>query len=316
MNKITKRIKTFIEELPKLGFFIAITNMLWPLIAKLPKCMGCAIMKKKHESVFRYIHKILGNDIQTENKQSVVKQSFISPPIWVCWLQGEELMPDLCKTCLKSLKEHAGNHPVIIISENNFMDYCFIPQSIIKKYQNGIIKPAHFADIIRTCLLYENGGLWIDATIFVKKDLPEIIFESQYYSIKFPNAGYYITECKWSNYFLAAKPHSRWYAYVRNCFFAYLQKESLFVDYFMMDYLMRMAYDTDGQIRNDVEMIPFNNEDVLYASKQLSLPVDEEKKAVLNGSTYLFKLSWRLKPLEKVDGVQTVWTYLKQQFLK
>lgn len=315
MNKITKRIKTFIRELPKFGFFIAITNMLWPIIAKFPKSIGNAVMKRKHESVFRFIRKTLANDVQTDYKESEVKHDFPSPPIWVCWLQGEELMPDLCKICMESLRNHAGNHPVIIITANNFMDYCYIPQYIISEYKNGIIKPAHFADIIRTCLLYENGGLWIDATIFVKKDLPEDIFESQYYSIKFPNIGFYITECKWSNYFLSAKPHSSWYGYVRKCFFTYLQKESLFVDYFMMDYLMRMAYDTDELIRKDVEMIPFNNEDVLYASKLLSLPVDEEKKSVLDGSTYLFKLSWRLKPQEQVYGKQTVWSYLQQQYL-
>lgn len=46
----------------------------------------------------------------------------------------------------------------------------------------------------------------------------------------------------------------------------------------------------------------------------LSLPIDKEKKAVLNGDTYLFKLSWRLKPLEKFEGKLTVWAYLQQQF--
>ena len=55
-------------------------------------------------------------------------------------------------------------------------NYCYIPKHIIDKYKNGIIKSAHFADIIRTCLLYENGGLWIDATIFVKKDLLKMIY--------------------------------------------------------------------------------------------------------------------------------------------
>ena len=315
MNKIANRIKTFVGELPKFGFFIAVTNMLWPIIAKMPISIGKAIMKKKHESVFRFIRKTLSNDIQTDNNECEIKHDFPSAPIWVCWLQGEELMPDLCRVCMKSLRSHAGSHPVIIITEHNFRNYCYIPQYIISKYRNGIIKPAHFADIIRTCLLYENGGLWIDSTIFVKEDLPEEIFDCPYYSIKFPNVGYYITECKWSNYFLSAKPHSSWYAYVRKCFFIYLQKESFFVDYFMMDYMMKMAYDADVQIKKEVDMIPFNNEDVLYASKILSFPIDKEKIAVLTGSTYLFKLSWRLKPLEQVDGKQTVWSYLKQQYL-
>ena len=149
----------------------------------------------------------------------------------------------------------------------------------------------------------------------MKKDLPEEIFESSYYSIKFPNKGFYITECKWSNYFLSAKPHSPWYAYVRNCFFAYLQKESRFVDYFMMDYLMKMAYNADDSIKKEVDKIPYNNIGVLSATKMLSLPIDKEKESVLNSDTYLFKLSWRLKPLEKFEGKQTVWAYLQQKIL-
>ena len=315
MNKITARLRVFIEELPRFGFFIAITNMLWPLIAKLPECIGHSIMEKKHVAVFRFIRKIVGDNIPIELNECEIKHNFPSPPIWVCWLQGEELMPDLCKTCMKSLRIHARNHPVIVITEQNFKNYCYIPKHIIDKYKNGIIKSAHFADIIRTCLLYENGGLWIDVTIFVKKDLPEEIFESSYYPIKFPNEGFYITECKWSNYFLSAKPHSPWYAYVRNSFFAYLQKESRFVDYFMMDYLMKMAYNADDSIKKEVDKIPYNNIGVLSATKMLSLPIDKEKESVLNSDTYLFKLSWRLKPLEKFEGKLTVWAYLRQKFL-
>lgn len=47
----------------------------------------------------------------------------------------------------------------------------------------------------------------------------------------------------------------------------------------------------------------------------LSLPIDKEKESVLNSDTYLFKLSWRLKPLEKFEGKQTVWAYLQQKIL-
>ena len=315
MNKITKRLKSFAEELPVFGFFIAITNVLWPFIARMPRCMGSVIMKRKHQAVFRFIRKTVGNDIPEDTNECKVKHKFPSAPIWVCWLQGEEQMPNLCRTCMASLRKHAAGHPVVIITEANFQDYCYVPQHIVEKYKNGNIKPAHFADIIRTCLLYEHGGLWTDATLFIKHDLPAEIFDSPYYSIRYPNIGYYITECRWSNFFLSAKPHNRWYGFVRRYFFAYLQKEPHFVDYFMMDYLMRMAYDTDERIKEEVDMIPSNNEDVLYASSLLSLPINKENAAVLGGSTYLFKLSWRLNPLTEVDGKMTVWSYLQQKYL-
>ena len=315
MSKITKRLKAFAEELPDFGFFIAITNLLWPLIAKLPKCVGRPIMERKHQAVFRFIRKTVGQDMPEDMHRCCVIHDFPSAPIWVCWLQGEEQMPDLCRTCMASLRKHAAGHPVVVITEDNFQDYCYVPQHIVGNYRSGIIKPAHFADIIRTCLLYEHGGLWTDATLFVKHDLPAEIFDSPYYSIRFPNKGFYITECRWCNFFLSAKPRNSWYGLVRRYFFAYLQKESHFVDYFMMDYLMKMAYDSEERIRAEVDSIPVNNEDVHYVSSLLSLPADGKIKEVLNGPTYLFKLSWRLNPLTMADGKTTVWSYLQQQYL-
>ena len=72
-----------------------------------------------------------------------------------------------------------------------------------------------------------------------------------------------------------------------------------------MDYLMKMAYNADDSIKKEVDKIPYNNVGVLSAAKMLSLPIDKEKESVLNSDTYLFKLSWRLKPLEKFEGKLT-----------
>lgn len=38
-------------------------------------------------------------------------------PIWTCWWQGEANMPDIVKVCYASAKHHAGQHPVILITE-------------------------------------------------------------------------------------------------------------------------------------------------------------------------------------------------------
>lgn len=37
-------------------------------------------------------------------------------PIWVCWWQGKENMPDIVKACYNSIQKHACNHPVILIT--------------------------------------------------------------------------------------------------------------------------------------------------------------------------------------------------------
>ena len=310
--KIKIKIKSFFEEQEAFGLFIAVTNLLWPFVVRTPKCFASKVMQRKHKEVFNYLRSVCeGEDChQNQQEEVIVNESFADSPIWVCWLQGEEAMPLICKKCLESLRKHAGSHPVIVITATNYSIYCDIPEYIVAKYQKGIIRPAHFADIIRTCLLYEQGGLWIDSTVFVTRDLPEEIFNSRYYSIKFPSIGYYVTECKWSNYCLAAHPHSAWYAFIRKVFFIYLKKEDLFVDYFLMDYIMKWCYDENDTVRKEVDKIPINNSSALSLTKVLSEPIDDSVRQMIHGDTYLFKLSWRKTPNDEAKELKTVWSYL------
>lgn len=314
---IRRKIQSFFEERSKFGLFIAATNLLWPFIVRMPQGFASRVIRRKHKAVFNYLCSVCEgeNSHQSLQEEAIEKESFADSPIWVCWLQGEETMPILCKKCLESLRKHSGSHPVIVITAANYSNYCYIPEYIVSKYQEGIIRPAHFADIIRTCLLYEKGGLWIDATVFVTRDLPEEIFSRKYFSIKFPSVGYYVTECKWSNYCLSAHPHSAWYAFIRRVFFIYLKKEDLFVDYFLMDYIMKWCYDENDAVRKEVDKIPVNNSNALCLTKVLSEPIDDSVTQMIHGDTYLFKLSWRKTPIDETKGLKTIWSYLKSYSL-
>lgn len=60
-------------------------------------------------------------------------------PIWVCWWQGADAMPDIAKACFNSIKMHAGTHPVILITGENYKEYVTLPSEIVEKQQKGII---------------------------------------------------------------------------------------------------------------------------------------------------------------------------------
>ena len=80
-------------------------------------------------------------------------------PIWVCWWQGKENMPDIVKACYNSIQRHACNHPVILITEENFRDYIDMPEYIINKQKEGYIDITHFSDILRMKLITKQGGI-------------------------------------------------------------------------------------------------------------------------------------------------------------
>ena len=92
-------------------------------------------------------------------------------PIFVCWLQGEEAMPPVVKACFASIKRFAQNHPVVLITSENFSQYVTIPDHILRKVSEGKITLTHFSDIIRVNLLAKYNAIWLDATIYLTAPL-------------------------------------------------------------------------------------------------------------------------------------------------
>jgi hypothetical protein len=55
----------------------------------------------------------------------------------------------------------------------------------------GKMTVTHFSDILRFNLLKNNGGLWLDATIFVNKPIPEKYFTPIFTCSGFPDKDYF-----------------------------------------------------------------------------------------------------------------------------
>jgi hypothetical protein len=92
-------------------------------------------------------------------------------------------MPPIVQSCFQSLCSHAGNHLVHLITQENISKYVTIPDYILRKVQEGKISFTHFSDILRMCLLYEHGGLWIDATVYVSQPIPEKVFQEPLFTV-------------------------------------------------------------------------------------------------------------------------------------
>ena len=42
-------------------------------------------------------------------------------------------MPFICKKCMESIRKHAGKHPVIMITFDNYQEYVTVPSYILEK---------------------------------------------------------------------------------------------------------------------------------------------------------------------------------------
>lgn len=73
----------------------------------------------------------------TRDYQPVYEPITETSPIWTCWWQGENAMPDIVKACYNAMHRFSDGHPVILITEKNYKDYVNIPDYIIRKQQSG-----------------------------------------------------------------------------------------------------------------------------------------------------------------------------------
>ena len=155
--------------------------------------------------------------------------------IWVFWWQGYEAAPVLVKKCIESVRKNAGTHTVILLTKDNWQTYADIPEYIIKKVSEGNISLTHFSDILRMALLAEHGGLWLDATIFVSRTIPDYCFTLPYFSIHYKNSSSKIARGRWTGFCQGARKNSIIHSFCRDIFFEYWKKYARLADYFFID---------------------------------------------------------------------------------
>ena len=100
--------------------------------------------------------------------------------IFTLWLQGEAQAPPLVQACLDSIRRHAGAD-LVVLDERSVFDWIDLPEDVVRKWKEGKMKAAHFADICRVELLYRHGGVWMDATCFLDAPLPEWLWEADFF---------------------------------------------------------------------------------------------------------------------------------------
>ena len=159
--------------------------------------------------------------------------------VFSLWLQGEEQAPPLVKACLASIRRHAGAE-VVVLDERTLADWIDLPDPILRKWKEGKMKPAHFADICRLELLYRHGGVWMDGTDYLDAPLPEWLWEADFFVYQGGDRlrGAY---CGIQNCFIRAAKGSYLLKVWREAVLAYWEKEDSAVDYFVHQMLFGAA---------------------------------------------------------------------------
>lgn len=212
--------------------------------------------------------------------------------IWTIWLQGENKAPALVKSCFRSVRRHCKQE-LIVLDENTIFDYITLPQEIVAKYKAGKIARAHFADICRVELLYEHGGIWLDATAFVTKPIDDWIIEQDFFVFLTGHVGSPYSFMQ--NCFIRSRKGAYLLDAWRAMILDYWMHENHNFDYFMHQLLFKCLVTNDERAKKYFAEMPHVDQDPTHALwwDYQHKPFDQETFDKVTSGAFFQKVTYR-----------------------
>lgn len=238
-------------------------------------------------------------------------------PIWCCWWQGEKQMPELVKLCHVRLKQviPADKAQLHLITLDNYKDYVDIPIHIIDKFEKKIITMATMSDVLRFALLEKYGGYWLDATVFFTGEIPEEYFSGRFYCQRMVHNTEQVKReaCRgnWCGFSMAGPKNNIVFRYMSEAFSRWWAHYDTIIDYVLIDYLLWSGYKAVPAIRDVINSVPDNNEDIFEMYQVLNQPYSPELLERLTKRNVMHKLTYKMDLSRQTpDGRLTLYGYL------
>lgn len=230
--------------------------------------------------------------------------------IWVCWLQGMEQAPELVQTCFSRLCA-VEKHRVILITEENMLQYADIPSSVLTKWKAGNIPNPNFSDILRTVLLYQHGGLWIDATMLLAKPVPQYIWESPLFVFQYTENPLIFDA--FSSHFMRGHAGDEFLGRVLYGMLRYWEKYDTLKDYFIYHFIFTGVARMDDDMRRIYANIPLRLSESNHLLQRYWLrQYDADMWDWLISRSFIHKLTY--KGLNDVDLNNTYYDYIVHSY--
>lgn len=253
----------------------------------------------------RYLKKYI-NKIPAQSDCSKTEISEIrNYTIWQFWDSGLENAPDIVKSCISSIDKYEPDKRHIILNMDNIKDYVEIPQRYYDLLKLGKMGMAHFSDILRTYLLCEYGGCWIDSTVLLTDKLPEYITSSDLFLFK----NYEIDDMDGLNiasYFIHSKPHNNLLEAIKEFLALYWSDNDFLVNYFCFLHMFTLLTNSTPDRRKSFDNIPFTSFiPVQHFQREILKQYNPGRWNQIKKMTPIHKLSYKkhMLPLDKIESI-------------
>lgn len=295
-------------------FEFGLTIEILKLVARLAKKY---ISKEANQRILKWRDKLILKKLRpiVEHVYNGLDDGAIEPSvnIWTMWWQGEKQMPDLVKSCVNSLKKNVGQD-LIIITKDNYKQYVVLETHIIEKVKKGEITITHLSDIIRANLLYNYGGLWLDALMFASEKF-ELPYKDKYWTLR-EDLPYNecISKGRWCGFCMYMPKGHVFSKYLKDAFNCYWKVHNSLIDYFLIDYLTEYALCTIPTFKNEWTNIP-TTANHFQLSKFLNAEYNKKHENELIHTVPLHKLQRRSSYiLETKNGDPTIYSHILEEY--
>lgn len=247
--------------------------------------------------------KIAYNKTQKEQTQKYNETKIL----WQFWEQGLDNAPDIVKACVKSVEQNKNDYKHVVLSMNNLPEHVVIPQLFYDLKEKGIIKSAHFSDIVRTYLLEQNGGVWLDATLYLQKPIPDYILNSEIFMFQ-NNPKIDIDGLSIASYFIVSKKHNTLLKQAEKVFEEYWKENAFLNNYFMFLHSFSLLIALNKEVWKSVPFFSFIPVQIMQ--EELLEPFNKNRLEEFKDMSFVHKLTYKRKCMghkEKVDFSGTLY---------
>lgn len=239
--------------------------------------------------------------------------------IFVLWFQGEDNAPNLIKLCISSIRRNSNDHEVIVLDNNNLKEWVGpLSRTVEKKFKDNVFSLQLKADLIRLILLTKYNCLWIDATVFVSRPIPDCIFNQEFFTVIRKEAEKKDITGKIST-FLLGRGNSIRAKKVFECsaklMLAYISNEDDLINYLLIENIIDISIRNNDWLKNLINEYYHNKKDILGLVKRLDDVYDENTiQAIINDNIFN-KLNFHQNYLLNNGSQTTVYGHLLKEFL-
>ena len=223
---------------------------------------------------------------ETHNADQALPDNNIT--IWQYWESKDGTIPPLVQACLNSVEKYKGDKcKRILLTPENVKEYVEIPQLFWDLKEKGKIKTAFFSDILRACLLIQNGGIWIDATVLLTEELPSYIIDADLFVFQ-NDLKIDLDGLNMASYFISAKKDNKILKETLSALIQYWKENNFLVNYFTFLHTFTMVTQANKENKELFAKVPFFN----------FLPVQQFQGELLNQFS-----EERWEEVKKISGI-------------